>query len=441
MPRLSAGDRLLAVASAIPSPLRRRAARQAAGRGLHVPALRADPRDPFILNALGMHQAVLALDRPGDVERTIALAGLGRIDDARAGTADMDAWSLDDRRRLARAAAVSDIAWSLSLSPPTDHLALAACWLALGRPEKARPLIDAAPDDQERRFLKAAVSLANAAWSEGRRHLNTAFTAEMLAPVVDETLDAPIELGALGRPAPLLEGDRPQVSVIMAAKNAAATIEIALRSLGAQTWRQLDIVVVDDGSDDETVALIQAAAARDPRVRLLRNARRPGAYGARNTGIEAARGAFICFNDADDWAHPQRIERQMKGIAARGVAASVCRHVRLDGQSRLMSPRGFPLMRLNPILLLARRRVFEEWGAFEEVRLGADSELLARFDAALGRKAVARVATPCVIAAWSDRSLMGASGTGLSREGLRLRTAYVEEWRRRHARGQLAIHL
>lgn len=415
--------------------------RRAASRGLHVPALGAGPRDPFVLNALGMHAAVLELDRPGVIERTIALAGLGRIEDARACATDAETWSIDDRRRLARAAAVSDIAWSLSLLPTVDNLSRAACWLSLGQPEKARPLVENAPLGQERRFLTAAVSLATAAWSQARRDLNAAFMAEGLGPVVDEALDEPVRLESLGGPTQLLEGNRPQVSVIVAARNAGSTIDIALRSLQAQTWRQLDIVVVDDGSSDETVASVQATAARDPRVRLLRNDRNPGAYGARNTGIAAASGVFVCFHDADDWAHPQRIERQMKGLEARGVAASVCRHVRLDGKSRLMSPRGFPLMRLNPILLMMRRDVFDKWGGFEEVRLGADSELLARLDAALGREAVARIPAPCVVAAWGDRSLMGASGTGLSREGLHLRTAYLEEWRRRHARGDLAVRL
>lgn len=388
-----------------------------------------------------MHGAVLKLDRPGAIERTIALAGLGRIEDARACAADAESWSITDRRRLARVAAVSDIGWSLSLLPQTDNLARAACWLALRQPQKAWPLVENAPDSQERRFLTAAVSLATAAWSQGRRDLNTAFTAEGLGPVVDEALDEPVRLESLEGPARLLEGDLPQVSIIMAARNAGSTIGVALRSLQAQTWRRLDIVVVDDGSGDETVAVTMAAAARDPRVRLLRNIRSAGAYGARNTGIAAALGAFVGFHDADDWAHPRRIERQMAALNAGGVAASVCRHVRLDVHGRLVAPRGFPMVRLNPILLLGRRAIFDKWGGFEEVRLGADSELLARFDAGLGRRAVMRVPAPGVIAAWSDGSLMGASGTGLSRDGLKLRTAYVEQWRRRHALGQLAVPL
>ena len=162
------------------------------------------------------------------------------------------------------------------------------------------------------------------------------------------------------------------------------------------------------------------------------NEGRPGAYGARNTGIAAARGTYVTFHDADDWAHPRRIERQVLALESRGMG-SVCSHIRLNAEGHILAPRVFPLARINPILLMVRREALIRWGGFDPVRLGGDSELLARIDAIYGRQSVARVPEILVVAGWSGSSLMGAADTGLKGEGARLRVAYVETWRRRHA--------
>src|SRR5262249_55356982 len=103
----------------------------------------------------------------------------------------------------------------------------------------------------------------------------------------------------------------PLVTLIVAARDAETTIDAALLSLLRQSWRALEILVVDDASSDGTVARIEALARADSRLKLIRLAANAGAYAARNAGIAKAEGAFIGFHDADDVAHPHRIARQI----------------------------------------------------------------------------------------------------------------------------------
>lgn len=109
----------------------------------------------------------------------------------------------------------------------------------------------------------------------------------------------------------------PLVSVIIPAYNAAAFVEAAVRSALAQTYRHLEVIVVDDGSRDETAALVEAIADEDDRVTLLRQ-RNAGVAAARNRAIEHASGVYIAPLDADDRWHPMKLEREVARLEAGG---------------------------------------------------------------------------------------------------------------------------
>ena len=108
------------------------------------------------------------------------------------------------------------------------------------------------------------------------------------------------------------------VSVVIPAYNAEGTIDETLASVREQTHRALEILVVDDGSSDATAARVEAHAAADPRVRLIRQ-ENGGVAKARNTAIAAAKGAFIAPIDADDLWRPDKIERQLRAIVEGGA--------------------------------------------------------------------------------------------------------------------------
>jgi glycosyltransferase involved in cell wall biosynthesis len=99
---------------------------------------------------------------------------------------------------------------------------------------------------------------------------------------------------------------RPLVTFVVAAHNAEATIESALRSLVWQNVKDWEALVVDDGSSDGTAE--RAAAVGDPRISIERLPGNVGRAAARNIAVERARGRFIAIQDADDISHPKRLE-------------------------------------------------------------------------------------------------------------------------------------
>ena len=98
-----------------------------------------------------------------------------------------------------------------------------------------------------------------------------------------------------------------EVSVIIPAYNTAQYIQQAIASLLSQTLENLEIVVVDDCSTDNTVEVIQSFD--DPRLRLLLNEHNLGAGGARNRALRAATGKWVAVLDSDDWYAPERLSR------------------------------------------------------------------------------------------------------------------------------------
>jgi len=104
------------------------------------------------------------------------------------------------------------------------------------------------------------------------------------------------------------------VSVIMPIYNRAHLVPRVVGSLSAQTYRNLDIVIADDCSNDDLPGAV--AALHDPRVRIVRRETNGGAAAARNTGVAAARGALIAFHDSDDYCTADRIDLSVRALLA-----------------------------------------------------------------------------------------------------------------------------
>lgn len=111
------------------------------------------------------------------------------------------------------------------------------------------------------------------------------------------------------------------ISAIVTVYNRATMVAAAVNSLARQTVDNLEIVVVDDGSSDDSVRIVEDIA--DPRVRVIRHERNLGIPAARNSGLEAARGDYIAWLDSDDLARPRRFERQAAYLDANPHVAMV----------------------------------------------------------------------------------------------------------------------
>jgi len=121
---------------------------------------------------------------------------------------------------------------------------------------------------------------------------------------------------------------KPRVSVLLPARDAAATLPACLRSLARQSEPRWECVLVDDGSRDATGELARAAAARDGRVRVVSTPPR-GLVPALRTAVREARAPLLARMDADDWAHRQRLARQLRALERAPELAGVGCHVRL----------------------------------------------------------------------------------------------------------------
>lgn len=169
------------------------------------------------------------------------------------------------------------------------------------------------------------------------------------------------------------------VSVVIPAFNAARTIEATLRSACAQTYPNLEIIVVNDGSTDATASIVRRMRADDWRVRMIATPNR-GVACARNEGIMAARGAYIAMLDADDLWHPAKIERQMSVMLSSPVkpAFVYCLYRNIDAaglvthSASAVACRGAALTRHvyvnfvgNGSSLLLRRTAIEAVGGYD----------------------------------------------------------------------------
>jgi glycosyltransferase involved in cell wall biosynthesis len=186
------------------------------------------------------------------------------------------------------------------------------------------------------------------------------------------------------------------VSIIIPAYNAERFIGRTLSSALNQTFKDIEVIVVNDGSTDDTQFIVQNFAVNDRRVRLFNTMNR-GVALARNFGIENARGTYVAFLDADDLWHPTKIERQFKALSAHAAdptwGAVYAFHRVIDEEDRVidigrgtMNCRGYVLARNfvlkfvgNGSSLLVRREAalavdgFDPW--YAEAGVGGCEDL------------------------------------------------------------------
>jgi glycosyltransferase involved in cell wall biosynthesis len=104
--------------------------------------------------------------------------------------------------------------------------------------------------------------------------------------------------------------NKPLVSVVIPAYNAAKTLEFTVQSVLEQTVRDFEILIVNDGSKDNTLEVAESLAARDSRIKAISQPN-SGVSSARNAGIKAASGEYVAILDADDLWLPHKLERQL----------------------------------------------------------------------------------------------------------------------------------
>lgn len=116
-------------------------------------------------------------------------------------------------------------------------------------------------------------------------------------------------------------GNKALVSVIMPAYNSEAFIAESIQSVINQTYKNWELLVVDDASEDSTRKIIRDFSNADDRIHFYENESNLGTHQARNKGIKKAQGDFIAFLDADDLWKPEKLEKQLKFLSQENIAA------------------------------------------------------------------------------------------------------------------------
>lgn len=186
--------------------------------------------------------------------------------------------------------------------------------------------------------------------------------------------------------------DAPLVSVVIASYNMGQYVVAALRSALEQTYRNTEIIVVDDGSTDDTADVLRPLLA-DARVRYVHQPN-AGQAKAKNRGISEARGEFVAFLDADDLWLPSKLEQQIPLFDSASVGVVYCRSVEIDERGAEVRLLDFPLYRgsVSGQLLIfnfvgfstsvVRKQCVERLGAFrEDLGMGIDYEIWLRYSA------------------------------------------------------------
>ena len=229
--------------------------------------------------------------------------------------------------------------------------------------------------DRHHRYISGS-SFDKEIWME---NFNTIFTAYDLEPVSFlETSNSSefIDLDSI-LCSPHRQVDGKLVTVIVSTFNPGKELITSIRSLLDQSWRNLEIILVDDFSQDLTY--VDIAVSMDSRIKLIRQERNQGTYAARNAALDVASGDFITFQDSDDWSHPRRIETQVFAFdSSKNIMATYSKAVRLTQDLLFTGADGIPWREMNASSLMFRYSVFEELGYFDSVRKGADSEYFYR---------------------------------------------------------------
>lgn len=122
----------------------------------------------------------------------------------------------------------------------------------------------------------------------------------------------------------------PAVSVIMPAYNMERFIDQAIRSVMDQTMTDWELLVIDDGSTDDTCAIVERLACQDCRIRLYRNPENLGVAKTRNRGFELSRGEYVALLDSDDLWLPEKLEKQLALAKRTGAELVYCSYAIVD---------------------------------------------------------------------------------------------------------------
>ena len=285
-------------------------------------------------------------------------------------------------------------------------------------------------------FLAKANAFVGKSDNEWVAHLNKYLRCHDLCPlIINELPGDRAENFLYLRASKLPKFNGPLVTICMSCYNVENYVEHAVHSIFAQTHQNIEVILVNDASIDNTPRILERLQREDERIILIDNPVNQGTYRSRNQAFLQAKGEYFTTLDADDFALPQRIELQVKHLEDNPEHVGVITDwIRMHLNGRIYFKGGWGgcyqhkavatmMIRTN----IARERV----GFWDSVRFSADAEYRYRLYEVFGKNNLPRVRVPSVISLFHDQSLTNDPKTGIDTvvEGLSpTRVEYRKSW-------------
>lgn len=236
-----------------------------------------------------------------------------------------------------------------------------------------------------------------------------------------------------------------KVSIIVPVYNSEKTLSYSVNSLLKQDYRNIEIIIVDDCSTDNSYAICEELASIDKRIILVRNSNNIGTYPTRNNGLSVATGKWVTVHDADDFSLPDRISHQIYSLKYNDANAHLGGYFRINSEGFLTGfrkPGNFSLDGFNHkclvSLMISMKAMRESLGRWDNVRFGADAELFYRLKKISSIKAIEEW-RPLIVALESPMSLTGNNETKLGGPAREMYAKGFLAWHEKSSEGELYL--
>ena len=206
-----------------------------------------------------------------------------------------------------------------------------------------------------------------------------------------------------------------KISVVMTAYNTGHLAEKAARSVLNQNHSNLELIIVDDASSDDTVDRLLKLKQEDARLKVFSSPTNHGTYWSKNWGIKNASGQYVATHDSDDTSHPDRLLMQLGALKANPSAVACTarwRRVNDAGEELEIDGRSERMAAIS--LMFDRQRVLENTGYYDSVRISADTEFITRLEHVFGKRQVMHLRHHLYTGLLRDESLTRGEGSGFT---------------------------
>lgn len=198
----------------------------------------------------------------------------------------------------------------------------------------------------------------------------------------------------------------PLVSIIVSSYNSQDTIEYAVNSLLNQSYKNIELLICDDCSQDNTFSILKKMELQDNRIRLYKSVSNQGTYNIRNEMIKLAKGEYITFHDSDDLSMPTRISEQVKILNNYdNIVLCTSQWIRLEPNGKLIYFFDGKLNRFCAVSSMFRKGIFEKIGFFRNSLVAADTDFYEKVINFYGRESVYKLDKPLILGLWGEGSL------------------------------------